>query len=252
MRTLYKLGWSYLLLLWAAVAFVVGCSPKEIQPANDEKTVSFKPVDLITGVIETWIITPHPGEPRSDFAVFAIDLNHGQITACNSQAPRGKLPIGASISYCKGTSKSPNKNLELASIPYCEETFQSPDKRLEFSYKSISGRENDTPVSFRVAGVGGKEVLAAQLEEELHIAAIDWSDDSSAIAILVKREKYGKGLGDTLGAASGHPVPYVSFGLRIYSLNSSAKLSIPTVVKDIPYAQGYVHWKSSGSDVLER
>lgn len=234
-----------------AVVFVVGCSTKEIQLANNEKTVSFNPVESITGVVETWIITPHPGEPKSDFAVFAIDLNHGEITTRNSQAPQGKLPIGASISYCRGTSKSPDKNQELASIPYCEETFQSPDKKLEFSYKSVSGRENDTPVSFRVARVGGKEVLAAQLEDNIYIAAIDWSGSSDAIAILVKREKYGKGLGDILGAASGHPVPYVSFGLRIYSLNSTAKLSIPTIVKDIPYAQGYVHWKSSGSDVLE-
>jgi hypothetical protein len=252
MRKLHKLRWIYLLLLWIAVVFVAGCSTKEIQLANDEKTVSFKPVESITGVIETWIITPHPGEPRSDFAVFAVDLNHGQITARNSQAPRGKLPMGASISDCKGTSKSPDKNQELASIPYCEETFQSPDKKLEFSYKPISGRENGTPVSFRVTGVGGKEVLAAQLEEGLRIAVIDWSADSSAIAILVEREIYGKGVGDILSAASGHPVPYVSFGLRVYSLNSGAQLSIPTVVKDIPYAQGYVHWKSSGSDVLER
>jgi len=240
------------LLLWIVVVFVVGCSTKEKGLASYEKTVLFEPVESINGLIDVWMSTPHYGEPRFDNTVFAIDLNHGQIIARNSQAPRGKLPMGASISDCKGTSKSPDKNQELASIPYCEETFQSPDKKVEFSYKPISGRENGTPVSFLVTGVGGKEVLAAQLEEGLRIAAIDWSENSSAIAILVEREKYGKGSGDILSAASGHPVPYKSFGLRVYSLNSGARLSIPTIVKDVPYASAYVQWKSTRSDVLER
>jgi len=252
MRKVHKLRRIYLLLLRIGVVFVVGCSTKEKGLASYEKTLSFEPVESINGFIEVWMSTPHYGEPRFDNAVFAVDLNHGLITARDSQASHEKAPSGASISDCKGTSKSPDKNQELASIPYCEETFQSPDKKLEFSYKPISSRENSTPVSFRVAGVGGKEVLAIQLEEGLRIAAIDWSLDSSAIAILVVREKYGKGLGDILSGASGHPVPYKSFGLLIFSVRSGAKLSIPTVVKDIPYAQGYVRWKSSGGDVLKR
>lgn len=220
------------MLACIAVVFVAGCSTKKIQLADDGGTVAFKPVKSITGVIEMWIATPHPGEPRLDFAVCAIDLNHGKITPCNSQEPHGELSSGASIYHCQGK-------------------FQSPDKKFEFSCKSVSGRENDTPVSLRIVRAGGEEALAAQLEEGLRVTAIDWSPDSSTVAIVAEEEKYGKGPGDIFSAFFGHPVPYKSFGLRVYSLNSSAQLSIPTIVKNIPYAQADVHWKSSGGDVLE-
>jgi hypothetical protein len=236
MRKLYKSKWTYLFLLLITVVTLVWCYHKESRLSDYERTPFFEPVPSINGSIEVWFDTVHDGEhgkPVIDYSALIINLNDGQIAVRDSLVPQKGSPSEASIYRCEGM-------------------FYSPDKKLNFSCKPVSGLWGDTPISFRIADERGKEVLAAQLDEGSWIKAIDWSPDSSAIAVLVEKERYGKCPLEILSAFSGHPVPYESFGLRVYSLKSSAQLSVPSIVKEIPYGSALVRWKSASGDAMER
>jgi hypothetical protein len=113
----------------------------------------------------------------------------------------------------------------------------SPDgNRLAFAAQEpLDQRHTLFVVDARKRRVITKKELAENIE------SLAWSPDSRSVAVLTGSSRLGVGPIESLLAASGHGVPYVTFTLRLVSAPSGESLALP-VIDDVKYGTGIVAW----------
>lgn len=70
---------------------------------------------------------------------------------------------------------------------------------------------------------------------------IAWNDDCNSLAVLASVSRHGKGPLESLGAAIGHPVPYRTFTLIVFSLEMSKRSEL-LFDEEVKYGAGALRW----------
>jgi hypothetical protein len=203
--------------LWVSLMIASACT-------KDTSMGLFAGNGGVSGEVRVLLVVPTSGSGVSgaSYERIIVDLDRRQLAVTPAQTPTGKLPLGAHIDKTEHCNEliSPNGNFVVS----CSKVPQGPVQ--------IIVKDRRT----------GKELLSSEESNGVSLAGIAWAPDSTAIAILTKREHYGK---NPIMYAIGHPVPYMSFSLLVRSLGGST-LSVSDLRKDVAYGWAAIEWAQGG------
>jgi len=190
----------------------------------DDNETRFVPDAFFTGQIVTSIIERETG-PQRKLAVL-IDLDRGEI----STSPKVQPFIG---------SLSPGGRLDYPDCARAAE-IRAPDGELA-AYCTVKDGRYSVGIRNVKSGVEAREWSAGKPSE---ISGIIWFVDSKSIAVLTAQGRIDLDRIGLLSAASGHPIPLITFKVTLLSNRLDHERTLPAIRKDSPSGWARIDWIS--------
>ena len=206
-----------LLLIVSLLLWIAGTKSSTSElPTRFASDASFR------GQIAVTIIERKTGPERH--LKFLVDLDRGEISAFpNAQPFSGSLSPGGHLDDpdCERTMDIPAPDHELAA--YC---------RAESGRYSVGIRNLKSRARIREWPAG----------KGWGISGLIWSADSKSMAALLAQERTDLGPVGLLSAASGHPIPLVTFRVTLLSNRLEQQVALPAIRKYSPSGWARLDW----------
>jgi len=195
---------------------------RQLSSSTSKLDTRFVPDAAFRGRIVATIIERRTGPERN--LEFLIDLDGGEIsTSPNAQPFSGSLSPGGNLDYrdCARAVEIRAPGDELAA--YC----MVKDSRYSVGVRNLK------------SGVQAREWSASK---GWRVSGLIWSADSKSIAVLSAKERMDFGLVGLLSAASGHPIPLITFEVTLLCAQTGHELKLPVIREDSPSGWARLDW----------